>query len=141
MKILLAKNLGNLVPVDDEGRDALRGFKYGEILTAEIKKPRNIQHHRKFFAMLKIIYENQEHYKSVEDIRHVCLIEIGEYKIISGKDGKEYPKTKSMNFASMDQLQFNALYDKAIEWVTTVVIPGLAAKDIDEMVILELHNF
>lgn len=141
MKIFVAKNLTSLVPVDDIGREALKRFKQGEIITVDLKKPRNPQFHRKFFAMLKIIFENQEYFSSLESLRHVCLIEIGECELIRMKGGKEYYKPHSMNFASMDELAFGLLYDKAVQWVITTVIPGLEAKGLDDMVSMELRNF
>ena len=140
MKIQVVKHGGFIKPIDDEGRDALRRFANGEIFMADVTMPRNLMFHRKFFAMLKIILENQEYYTNVNDLRAVCLCEIGHCDTIRTKNGY-VSVPKSISWAQMDEIEFNKMYDKAVEWVTTVVIPGFAEKDVDEMVILELHNF
>ena len=141
MKILLAKKLSGLVPIDDEGRDALKGFKHGEILRAEITKPRDGKRLRQFFVMLEIILNNQEYYQNITDLRAVCLCEIGHCHTIVGKDGKVYSTPKSISFANMDQLEFNALYDKAVRWVCTTVVPGLDAQGLNEEVQRKLLDF
>ncbi len=140
MKVLLQKALNSLRPADETAEDALRGIKNGEVVSVDIRRPRNLDHHRKFFAMLKIVFDNQDYYQSLDDLRAVCLCEIGHCITVQRPTGYiKYPK--SISFANMDQIQFNELYDKAVTWVCSVVIPGLNERDLSEEVATELRSF
>lgn len=140
MKILLTKALNSLRPADETAEQALQGIKHGDVVSVEIKRPRNLLHSRKFFAMLQIVFDNQEHYTSLDDLRAVCLCEIGHCNTVQRPDGYiKYPR--SMNFASLDQDEFNALYDKAVTWVCSVVIPGLSERGLSDEVATELRSF
>lgn len=103
--------------------------KFGDIVLLEARRPRNAAHHAKFFAMLGMILQNQEHYKDVEEILDVFKFAIGHTKKIKTARGIiEVPL--SISFAAMDQDQFNVFYDKAIDFMCAEVIPGLQKEDL-----------
>ena len=139
-RILVAKHLSSLRPADAIAEAAIHGLKQGEIVTVELVRPRNIQHHRKFFAMLQTILENQEYYKSVEDLLDVCKLRIGHCRTITTARG-DVKIPKSISFASMDQVAFDAFYNRACEWVLSEVIPGLQRQHLDEEVEANLRAF
>ena len=141
MKFLLAKTLGGqLAPVDEAGTDALRKLKRGETVQVELRRPRNPQFHRKLFAMLNIILNNQEHYKSVEDLLAVAKLSIGHAHVIQTKYG-DIRLPASISFAALDEDSFSVLYDRICGWVCTDVIPGLERQGLDEAVAEELRGF
>jgi hypothetical protein len=138
--VLLARHLSGLRPIDEAGEKLVAGLGQGEIVKAEVKRPRNIQHHRKFFAMLQIVLQNQDHYRSIDDLLAVCKLRTGHVDVIQTKHGEERVP-KSISFAKMDQTAFDAFYDRAVAWVATEVIPGLQRADLDEEVAAELRRF
>lgn len=140
VRILVAKNLGKLQPIDEAGEAVLKKLGQGEIVSVELIRPRNVQHHRKFFALLQIILENQDFYKSIDDLLDVCKLRIGHVRTVQTKDGT-VSIPESISFAAMDQDAFNAFYDRACNWVITEVIPGLAKKDLDAEVEEQLRAF
>ena len=140
VKFLVAKRLTGLYPVDDAGAAAMRKFGMGEIVSVEVKRPRNLAFHRKFFAMLQIILQNQEHYKSIDDLLDVCKLRIGHCRTVQTKYG-EVKIPNSISFPSMDDSAFADFYDKACNWVVTEVIPGLDRFNLDEEVRAELTGF
>ena len=140
MRILVAKKLRGLYPIDESGEAVLQKIGQGEIVTIELKRERNIPHHRKFFAMLSIILQNQDSYKSMDDLLDVCKIRIGHCRTVQTKSG-EVKIPKSISFAAMDQSQFEAFYDRAIAWVVTEVVPGLERQTLDDEVRAALLGF
>lgn len=134
------KHLNALRPVDDAGDALLSRIKLGQDVMVEVKRPRNPLHHRKLFAMLKIVLDNQEFYKSTDDLLEVCKLRVGHVHVIETKGG-DVRIPKSISFASMPQDEFNAFYDKAVQWVVSEVIPGLQRGDLDEAVERELIGF
>ena len=139
-RILVVKNLGALRPVDDAGEAVLRRIGQGEIVTVELKRERNVQHHRKLFAMLQIVLENQDYYKSIDDILDVCKLRIGHVRTVATKQG-EVKIPSSISFAAMDQDAFNDFYNRACGWVVSEVIPGLQRKHLDAEVEAKLMAF
>lgn len=139
--LLLRKRFGGtLEPVDDSGREVLAKVKTGATIKAEVTRPRNVHFHRKFFAMLNLVYQNQEHYKSLDDLLDVCKLRIGHVRSIQTKGGIEKVPA-SISFANMDDTAFSNFYDRAVQWVTTEVIPGLQRHELDGEIEEELREF
>lgn len=138
--LLVAKKLRSLYPVDDAGEDFLSHLAQGEIIEVTIRRPRNIKHHRKFFAMLQLVFSNQNAYKSLDDLLEVCKLSIGHCRTIRTKVC-DVKIPNSISFSSLDQDAFNDFYDRAVQWVIADVIPGLRREDLDEEVEAELMTF
>ncbi len=137
---IMVKRLGALRPTDDMGIEAMRKIGDNELVKVTWTRPRNVRFHRKFFAMLQIILANQEHYKSIDDLLGVCKLRIGHVRIVETAKGIErFPA--SISFANMDETEFSAFYDRAIDWMLTEVIPGLQRQHLDAEVEAELIGF
>ena len=134
-EIYLAKNLnGTLTPASDSDKDMLKNFKVGEVYRFKFSKPRNIKFHRKFFALINLVFENQEHYTSIEHLRHDLTIEAGFYNIrINRFTGEQLKEAKSISFASMDEIEFSSLYNKFLD--TVVRVFGWDGEDIEENIV------
>lgn len=131
--------LGKLCPVDDIGREYL-AKKHGRTVKVSVSEPRNLGHHRKFFAMLQIILDNQEHYKSKDELLGVCKLRIGHVVTVQTKHGVErWPAT--INWAQMDQAAFDDFYSRAVAWVAEEVIPGLSLDMLNAEVAETLRSF
>jgi hypothetical protein len=137
--ILVQCHLGTLRPVDEAGRVAL-GKKHGKTLKVTYSEPRNLAFHNKFFKMLDIILQNQDHYQNIEQLLFVCKLGIGHADYVQTRQGV-VGIPKSISFAKMDADEFQAFYDKAVNWMISEVIPGLARKDLDAEVEQELLRF
>ena len=129
MKALFQKDAGCLRPFGDEAEAMLQKWKIGSVVSVEVKQPRNPDHHKKFFALLNLIYSNQEHYKSTDEILDAFKFAVGHTKKIKTRRGViEVPL--SISFSAMSQDEFAAFYDKAVDFVCTEVIPGLQREDL-----------
>lgn len=140
VKILVVKKLSGLHPVNESGEAVIRRFGLGEIVSVDVKRPRNVLFHRKFFAMLQIILQNQDHYKSIDDLLEVCKLRTGHCHTVDTKFG-EVKITDSISFAKMDDSEFADFYDRACKWVVDEVIPGLDRQGLDDEVRLQLQDF
>lgn len=97
-------------------------FKVGEVYEIEYKKPRNIKYHRKYFALLNLVYSNQEYFEDFESFREYIIIKSGYYiKTVTAKG--EFFKAKSISFASMDNIAFEKLFDSTLDVVIAEFIP------------------
>ena len=131
MEILLRRDFGPVLrPCDEIGETALKRVGQGNIVTCNIKQPRNVQHHRLFFALMSKVFENQQYFSSVEQLVTALKLAIGHTDVIKTKRGTfEIPK--SISFAKMDQPAFDAFYTRAVDFVLAEVIPGLGRKELE----------
>lgn len=129
-EILLRRDFGPILrPCDEAGESALKRITQGNIVAVNVKQPRNVHHHRKFFALMQTIFSNQSHYKTLEHLLSAFKFACGHTEKIRTARGEiEIPR--SISFAKMDQAEFEAFYDRAVEFVTTEVIPGLDSADL-----------
>ncbi len=112
MKVALVKQLNNLFKIAyGSDYEKCKRLKVGEIYFFEVKKERNILFHRKFFALINLVFENQEIYSNADDLRYDLTIEAGFFKRRTNLEGNEVKKPKSISFSSMDETEFERLYD------------------------------
>ena len=124
--LFFRKKLGALVPADGAAITVLSKVRHGEDVQVEIKRPRNIRHHRKFFALVNLVFENQEHYASVEDLLAALKSAVGHCTLIDARDGgTRIAVPKSISFAKMDQAEFDAFYEKCLDVVARYFLPGV----------------
>jgi hypothetical protein len=90
MKFLARKELGHLTPVDPAGEEALRKLKFGDVVTVEVKKPRNGKHHRLYWALIGIVHHNQDRYETTEQLHSALKIAAGHYDLLVMPNGNEY---------------------------------------------------
>lgn len=119
MKATFEKVAGHVIrPADQQTAEWVESLKHGEGLSVVVKKERNLQFHKKFFAMLNMAHDNLDMDMSFESFRKSLIISAGYFEpeqlIIEG-ELMEFRKPKSMSFAKMDDLEFQELYDRCVD--------------------------
>lgn len=140
MKHLFRRSGNALIAEDDEAADYLKKTANGEAVEVEITRPRNLQFHRKYFALLKVGYEAWEEnrpdvfYKgekvqaNFERFRKDVAIMCGFYEIVVNVKNETRLDAKSISFAKMTEDEFTKLYDKTIN----LLLQRVLSKDWDE---------
>lgn len=144
MKIHLRKGNGCLIPDSVEDSGHLSKFKFGDVLKAEVTRPRNYHFHKKLFALLNFAYDHWEQPevetkygvagKSFDAFRRDLTILAGFYEQIVRVDGSVRVEAKSISFAEMDAEQFEELYEKMIGVILKHVLTRYSREDIDGVV-------
>ena len=133
--LILCKRIASLIPVDDEGREALNGLGQGEMVRVRLTKPRNLKHHRKFFSMMQLVFQNQERFPTMDHLLTAVKIEAGFYEDAPiDVNGRLFFISKTISFARVDQFQFDDFYMRAIA-ACCRLLPHLNAEDIEQEVI------
>jgi hypothetical protein len=117
MKLMLKKIAGGLIPSLPMDEEKLSKWKFGSIMECEVKKPRNGQFHRKFFALINVVYINQEKYTQLDDLLVEVKLKTGHYKEHLTTKGEIIYLPKSISFAQMDEMEFGLFYSKVIDVV------------------------
>ena len=113
-EICVIRSNGGLYPSTTEDFEKIMKPKSDELII-EIKQKRNVKFHRKFFALLNYVFERQEKYKNIEDLRVEVLLRSGEYHEHLTLKGEIIYMPNSMSFNSMKQADFDQFYSNAID--------------------------
>lgn len=136
MKALFYKQLGSLRPADDASREALAKIGNGEIVSVELKRPRNIRFHRLYWALLSIVHENLDgdRYPTVEDLHAAVKIAAGLRTRIQLPDGTIGFIPGSIAFHKMSQPEFEAFYDRVCSLIAKHFLPGVDSETLKQEV-------
>lgn len=103
-----------LIPCYDSDYQQAMKIKPGVDYLIEIKQPRNLGNHRRFFALLNLVLSNQSTYSNINHLRHVMTLKAGYFDTVITDKGAVYIP-HSISFASMDELKFKEYFSKFID--------------------------
>lgn len=142
-KVYLTKTLNGLIPSYDSDKEALKGLRLNETYQAEIKQPRNVKFHKKYWALINLVFTNlpedfcietvdgqKDYIKKPDDLHwHIkCQCGIMDKKISLG--GKIMYEVGSISFQSMDEPSFAEFYDRALNVVVKYFLVGTDKEEI-----------
>ena len=133
---IAVKKLKALYPADEAGEAVLRTLAQGELVEITLRRPRNLKHHRLFWALASLVWEqmdNLDDYPDVEDLVTELKIVTGHYtKRFIHMDGKRYTvlTPKSISFSAMEQPAFEEFFEKCCDWIIANVLPGVTQEEL-----------
>jgi hypothetical protein len=137
-EIFLQRSVGGLKPCDERGIEALRKLKVGEVVQCELTKPRNLAHHRKFWALLNVFWQAAGDWSSPYAVLIELKVRLGHVqKVVIRETGEVVSVPKSISFAQMDQFEFDSFYEKAVAELCKMG-GGIEADDLRQEVLNEL---
>ena len=113
MKITVRNTINGLVPLYSSDLDEKRKLKIGETYQVEVKRPRNYQFHKKFFALLNIGWENTDVEMPFDTYRRWVTMRAGFYKVYHTPRGELY-EPESIAFSNMDDDTFSEVYERVL---------------------------
>ncbi len=106
---------GNVLrPADVHADEFMREIPQGKRVLLSFRKPRNPDHHRFFFAMLKRVCEATGRWDDPESLLEVLKLSVGHVSPVQRLNGETLLLPKSIAFASMDQEAFRRFVDRCV---------------------------
>lgn len=143
-ELVLMKGVGGaLLPADEQAKAVIEGWKLGQGVRAEVKRARNIDFHRKFFAMLNVAFEAWEPAvewkgeivaKNFERFRKDLLILAGYADPVVNIRGEVRMEARSISFASMDEDEFERVYSAVADVILQRILTRYTRDDLDRVV-------
>lgn len=127
---LIVQSDGRLRPSLQADLDIIRKYKPGMIIKAKVSRRRNPAHHRLYWATLGAILEHTDCLDTDdlhEDIKKELRM-IESYRV--DRWARVIIKTKSIDFGSMDQNEFDKFFKRAMDALLTHYLPGWTQDDI-----------
>jgi hypothetical protein len=114
-EFFVERTVQGLKVVDDHGRGILQKVKVGEVVQCEINKPRNLAHHRKFWALLNTVWKAAGDWSSPYGVLIELKVRLGlVQEVLIRESGEIVHVPKSISFAQMDQTEFDTFYERAL---------------------------
>lgn len=141
-EIVLTKVAGGvLAPIDPQAAEYIAKLKTGAAVRATVKQQRNPRFHRKFFALLNLAFDHWEPAentykgqvvgKNFDQFRNDIVCLAGFYEMATNLRGEVRVTAKSISFASMDQAEFDDLYNAVVGVVLKHVLTTYSREDLD----------
>ena len=130
-KIFLTRAITvSLVAGDDDARAALKKFKPGDGFWVEIRKARNPTNHRHYFALLSLVFQNQERYTSMEQFRTAVQIAAGHVEQLITLEGEVMLMPKSIDYSSLDDIEFDKVFGEVMRVCVEYFLQGVKLDDL-----------
>ena len=141
MKILVINTPHGLVPYGDDDYEEKKKLKDGAIYSVEIKVARNLDFHRKYFAMVSYAWDflNEAEtatFRTKENFRKYLEISAGHCEVIYHPRLQEFVEIpKSISFAKMDNAEFDDLYRRVKDVVFSLIGGRVSEEEFERLVL------
>lgn len=127
MKLMVINTPRGLVPLGDDDYEEKKKLKLGETYSVEVKVARNIDFHRKYFALISYAWEflsesEVESFKTKENFRKYLEISAGHCDVLFHPRLQEFVEVpKSISFSKMDDTEFSDLYGRVKDSIFFII--------------------
>ena len=141
MKLLVINTPRGLVPLDDDDFEEKKKLKLGQIYSVEVKVVRNVDFHRKYFALIAYAWEflNEQEaarFKDKENFRKYIEIAAGHCDVIFHPRLQEFVEIpKSIAFAKMDNTAFSDLYGRVKDVIFSIIGDRVTQEEFERLLI------
>ena len=125
--MLVVNTPRGLVPFGDDDYEEKKKLKVGQTYSMEVKVVRNVDFHRKYFAMISYAWEylnevEVERFKTKDNFRKYLEITAGHCDVIFHPRLQEFVEIpKSISFSSMDNASFSDLYGRVKDVIFSII--------------------
>jgi hypothetical protein len=118
------KTLSGFIPVSAAAREFHAKSKVGQTVELKGRRPRNPQHHRKLFALLGIVADNNEQFTGPDDVLVAIKAALGHGRWLKLAGAtREVFMPDSIAFDAMAQDEFEPFYEAAVAAVRRWWLP------------------
>lgn len=135
--IIMIKRKGLLAAEDSYSHEMLARIPDGTPVKVKVTVPRNIKHHRKFFALLNLVFDSQPEPKmfaTVDGLLDALKIATGHVREFRDLHGNMHIVPSSISIGAMDQLKFEEFYNQAVNVILERVLPHCPRADIEQQI-------
>lgn len=141
MRMLVVNTPRGLVPFGDDDYDQKKKLKVGEAYNVEVKVARNVEFHRKYFALIAYAWEflNEKEiqtFKNKDNFRKYLEVAAGHCEVIYHPRLQEFVEIpKSISFGSMDNTTFSDLYKRVKDVIFSIIGGRVSEKEFERLLL------
>jgi hypothetical protein len=114
----------------DSDLDEKHRLRIGDNVLCTIKRPRNYEFHKKYFALLRLtvanlphLFQQQMQIFTEEDLLDCLKIDLGLFTT-RWHGGRQIVKTGSISFAKMDNTEFEKFFSRSVDAILRIYLRG-----------------
>ena len=119
-KVYLYRSGFAFFPAYSSDSDLMSKFREGEVIEVDVKKARNYQQHKRFFALLNVGFAAQTSFDSFDWWREFITMKSGNFESCQSPNGEWMYRAKSIRFDKMDNIEFEKLYKDVSQTIIDV---------------------
>lgn len=123
-EVIMRRTAAGLVAEDEDALLALGKVKLGDQVLVRVHRPRSIEQHRLFWALLTHVAEASA-FETPERLLLALKIALGRFDLCQMPNGKMVPAPHSISFASMPQDEFQRFFDESVKAICEKLLPGM----------------
>ena len=131
--IYLTRTLSGLAPADEDAKQVMRRWKIGDTLRCSVRKPRSYKFHKLYFALISLVFENQERYSNIDHFRRAVQIEAGHVEELIRLDGEIVLIPKSIAYDALDEMEFAKVFAETMT-VCARILGDLDLRELEQEV-------
>jgi hypothetical protein len=141
MKLLVVNTPRGLVPLDDDDYEEKKKLKLGQTYSVEVKVARNVDFHRKYFALVAYAWEflneqEEERFKTKDNFRKYLEMAAGHCDVIFHPRLQEFVEIpKSISFGSMDNTAFSGLYERVKDVIFSIIGGRVTREEFERLLV------
>lgn len=119
-----------LIPMYNSDLDEKHRLRIGDNVLCTIKRPRNYEFHKKYWALLRLTVANLPHLIqqqmqifTEEDLLDCLKIDLGLFTT-RWHGGRQIVKTGSISFAKMDNTEFEKFFSRSVDAILRIYLRG-----------------
>lgn len=126
-----------LVPLHDSDLDLKKRLRVGSVVRCKVSNPRNYEHHKKFFALVRLTFDNlplplveKWNIRNEYDMLRRFKRDLGYFTNTINEYGEHEIEYLSISFVAMEQHEFEQFYNQCIDLVLFKYIKGIDKQDL-----------
>lgn len=127
--MLFKRTLRGFEPVNDMAREAMGKVKIGDDVRLEIKRPRSIAWHRRYFALVNLVADNSSY--TTEQVHYLMKLRCGCSIPVKERDGTITWMPDSIAFDRMDRDDWQVYWSRVVDYVADELLPGVSAEELE----------
>ena len=142
-QMLMEKLEDALHPADQAAIEAMRQVPERSIVKIQFSIPRNVRHHRMFFALINLVWQAQREprtFATRENLLDALKIATGHVREVRDLQGRTHIVPDSISFGRLDNIAFKEFFDSAVKVISERVLPGVSKKDLEQQIFDSLQR-
>lgn len=128
-QVMMRRTDAGLEPADDGAAAILAKLRPGDRVLVKVWRPRSIQQHKLFWALLAHVAEATE-FESAEHLLTTLKVALGRFDTVKMPNGKLVVAPQSVSFAAMASDEFTRFFDDCVRVICRDLLPGVASADL-----------
>lgn len=131
----MTRTIAGLAASDEQAMTILKRIKVGEAVKVDVVRPRNIRNHRRYWALVNLIYENTE--MSSPEVVHNTLKALGGHAepIVFKDTGQIVLVPLSTSFSAMDEDEFQDFWQRVVKATCEKLLPSVTEVEIENQIL------